>query len=134
MTTTRYEIIIQGSNDNATWQNYEFKYKPQALDKIPPQIAPFQPRLDWQMWFVALGPAERSPWFSNFIAKLLENSPDVTALLKTNPFPDNPPKLIRAIIYEYKFSDFKTRKSLDQWWVRDYKGIYFPAVSLNQGN
>jgi lipase maturation factor 1 len=55
MTTSRIEIVVEGSNDGQTWHAYEFKYKPGNLARHPPWVAPYQPRLDWQMWFAALG-------------------------------------------------------------------------------
>ena len=92
MTTTRREIVIEGSADGDTWQAYSFKYKPGDLQRPPPWIEPFQPRLDWQMWFAALGSYQQNPWFSNFMVRLLQGSPDVLALLEHNPFPDEPPR------------------------------------------
>jgi len=130
MTTKRLEIVVQGSNDGENWQDYEFKYKPQDVTELPRQVAPHQPRLDWQMWFAALGPIERSPWFFNFARRLLEGSPEVLALIKTNPFPNSPPKFIRAIIYDYKFTDAKTKKASGRYWNRELLGIYLPASSL----
>lgn len=130
MTTQRLEIVVQGSNDGQTWQDYEFKYKPQNLNQIPLQVAPHQPRLDWQMWFAALGPVERSPWFINFVTRLLEGSPEVLALLKKNPFPNAPPKFIRAVFYDYTFTDLDSKKTTRAWWQRNFVGNYIPAVSL----
>jgi len=130
MTTRRLEIVVQGSNDGQIWQDYDFKYKPQSLNQIPLQAAPHQPRLDWQMWFAALGPVERSPWFINFSARLLEGSPEVLALLKENPFPNSPPKFIRAVIYDYSFTDSDTKKTTGAWWQRTLVGNYLPIISL----
>lgn len=130
MTTRRNEIIVEGSNDGETWTAYEFKWKPGDLKVPPPQVAPHQPRLDWQMWFAALGQARQNPWFSRFIYRLLEGSPDVLKLLKYNPFPDAPPKYIRALLYNYHFTDNKKRKETGEWWQRKYIGVYLPPVNL----
>ena len=131
MTTRRPEIIVQGSNDGVNWQDYEFRYKPGDLHKAPRWVAPHQPRLDWQMWFAALSQNYRgSPWFVNFAVRLLQGSPDVLGLLAKNPFPDAPPKYVRAELYDYKFTDFQTRQHNGQWWRRDPAGIYLPAISL----
>ena len=90
MTTNRSEIIVEGSNDGNTWLPYEFKYKPGDLSRRPVFMAPHQPRLDWQMWFAALGSAQDNPWFVNFCARLLQGSRPVLRLLDKNPFPNAP--------------------------------------------
>src|SRR5262249_18010940 len=81
MTTIRNEIVVEGSDDGVTWRAYEFKDKPGDVRRRPPWVAPHQPRLDWQMWFAALGPYEESPWFKQFCARLLDGSPSVQHLL-----------------------------------------------------
>jgi predicted DCC family thiol-disulfide oxidoreductase YuxK len=130
MTTSRPEIILEGSADGATWRPYEFKYKPGALTRRPSFVWPHQPRLDWQMWFAALGHYQHNPWFINFCARLLEGKPAVTRLVAVNPFPDAPPKLIRALRYEYRFTDPATRRATGQWWTRELTGPYCPTLSL----
>jgi lipase maturation factor 1 len=130
MTTVRHEIIVQGSNDGAQWQNYEFKYKPGALDRPPRWVAPHQPRLDWQMWFAALGSYRNNPWFVNFVLRLLQGSPDVLDLLGASPFPKAPPRYVRALSYDYTFTDVETRRRTGAWWKRELTGTYLPAVSL----
>lgn len=129
MTTRRNEVIIEGSEDGAHWKEYEFKWKPGDTKNPPRQVAPHQPRLDWQMWFAALGLARQNPWFTRLIHRLLEGSPDVLQLLKHNPFPDQPPKLIRAQLYRYHFSTSEQKKETGDWWVREYVGIYYPPTS-----
>lgn len=130
MTTSRSEIIVEGSNDGVTWHEYEFKYKPGELKRRPKFVAPLQPRLDWQMWFAALGHYQQNPWFINFCLRLLQGSPDVLALLERNPFPNAPPRYIRAIAYEYHFTDFATRRKTGAWWHRERTGEYLPVISL----
>ena len=130
MTTSRPEIIVEGSNDGLDWRAYEFKYKPGDLTRRPQFVAPHQPRLDWQMWFAALGRYEHNPWFINFCVRLLQGQPDVLGLLETNPFPDAPPRYIRALVYEYHFTDLATRRATGQWWRRELKGPYCPILSL----
>src|SRR5262249_52823091 len=99
MTTSRREIIIEGSHDGQTWQPYEFRYKPGDLKRRPGFVAPHQPRLDWQMWFAALSDYRSNPWFMNFCVRLLQGSQEVLRLLKRNPFPDKPPRYLRAVVY-----------------------------------
>jgi predicted DCC family thiol-disulfide oxidoreductase YuxK len=130
MTTSRHEIVIEGSEDGREWKPYEFQFKPGDVLKPLPWVAPYQPRLDWQMWFAALGPNEASPWFTRLVERLLEGSPDVLRLFEKNPFPDTPPRLIRATVYDYHFSDRATRGSTHAIWTRTLLGGYFPAVRL----
>jgi len=131
MTTERCEIIVEGSNNGATWLPYEFKYKPGNVDRHPDFVAPFQPRLDWQMWFAALGDYRQNPWFVNFCLRLLQGSPDVLALLAKNPFPNHPPQYMRAELYDYHFTDFAERRATGAWWKRSLIGEYLPPVSLS---
>ena len=132
MTTQRIEIIIEGSADGDTWRPYEFKYKPGDLSRAPAWVAPHQPRLDWQMWFAALSNYQTNPWFVNLSLRLLEGSPEVQGLLGTNPFPDQPPRYVRATAYEYTFTDWQTRRRTGVWWRREPRGLYLPPVSLRQ--
>ncbi len=130
MTTTRPEIIVEGSEDGVAWKPYEFKYQIGNVQDAPPIVAPHQPRLDWQIWFAALGDVQGEPWFVNFLARLLEGSQPVIRLLKTNPFPDSPPHYIRAKLYEYHFTTLEERQKTGAWWTREDKGLYCPAVAL----
>jgi lipase maturation factor 1 len=130
MTTSRQEIVVQGSNDGDNWLDYEFKFKPGDLKKAPRWVAPYQPRLDWQMWFAALSNYQSNSWFSNFMLRLLQGSPDVLGLLAKNPFPDAPPKYIRALVFDYSFTDAAKRRATGDWWARVPRGSYFPATAL----
>lgn len=134
MTTQRREIIIEGSNDGEQWREYAFKWKPGDVNQPPCLVQPHQPRLDWQMWFAALG-SYRSPsnaWFIQFLARLAEGRPDVLALLASNPFPDQPPRQLRARIFEYQFTDRKTRAETGAWWTRTELGAYTPVLTRRQ--
>lgn len=126
MTTTRLEIIVEGSNDGVTWLAYEFPYKPGNVNRPPPIVEPYQPRLDWQMWFAALGSYQNNRWFVNFVLRLLQGEPSVLRLLSYNPFPQAPPKYVRAVTYLYTFTHSGERA----WWAREESGKYLPAVSL----
>jgi predicted DCC family thiol-disulfide oxidoreductase YuxK len=129
MTTNRLEIIVQGSNDGVHWSDYEFKYKPGAVNRRPGFVEPHQPRLDWQMWFAAFGDYRQNPWFVEFCVRLLTGSPQVLGLLEHNPFPQGPPRQIRALLYEYHFTDLATRRRTGAWWRRELKGQYLPVIS-----
>ena len=111
MTTDRREIIVEGSDDGVNWLPYEFKYKPGDVDRRPAFVAPHQPRLDWQMWFAALGNYQQNPWFVNFCERLLQGSPEVLGLLDKNPFPNHPPRYVRAEFYDYRFTNFAERRA-----------------------
>jgi predicted DCC family thiol-disulfide oxidoreductase YuxK len=130
MTTTRPEIAIQGSNDGANWSDYIFKYKSGPLDRRPLWVAPYQPRLDWQMWFAALGSYRENPWFVNFMVRLLEGSPDVLLLLERNPFPNAPPRYVRALASTYRFTNWSERRATGNWWKAEPAGVYLRAISL----
>ena len=129
MTTKRPEIAIEGSNDGENWLAYEFKYKPGDMSRRPAFVAPYQPRLDWQMWFAVLYPRRSFNWFLPFIKRLLDGSPAVLSLLEKNPFPDAPPKYIRAVLYEYTFTDRANGDSA--WWQRKQLGLYMKDISLD---
>lgn len=131
MTTSRPEIIIEGSNDGQSWLEYGFKYKPGDLNGSLPWVAPHQPRLDWQMWFAALGNYQDNVWFVNLMVRLLQGSPDVLRLLEKNPFPNGPPLYLRAVLYEYRFTDFDIKRATGAHWQRELKGLYLPVISLN---
>jgi hypothetical protein len=132
MTTTRAEIVVEGSDDGETWPAYEFRWKPGDVNRRPAFVAPHQPRLDWQMWFAALSSYRQQPWLASFLARLLQGSPDVLALLEKNPFPDHPPRYVRSMAYDYRFSDFKTRRETGAWWVRTPEGQFSPVQSMRR--
>jgi len=96
------------------------------VHRAPPFVAPHQPRLDWQMWFAALGNYQQNRWFVDFVIRLLQGEPTVTKLLGHNPFPNAPPKYIRARVYLYHFTTWGSR----DWWAREDRGMYLPPVSL----
>lgn len=131
MTTERTEIIIEGSNDGHTWKAYEFRYKPGNTFRRPAQVAPHQPRLDWQMWFAALLPDYRyTPWFANFLKRILEGDKHVMKLMWFDPFYGNPPRFLRAKVYDYKFTTKKQRAENGEWWRRTEKGYFAPIMQL----
>ncbi len=122
MTTTRPEIVVEGSDDGETWRAYELRYKPGDVQRRPGFVAPHQPRLDWQMWFAALGGCDQSPWLRPLFQRLREGSPPVLGLLGSNPFPDRPPRYVRALLYDYHFADLDTHRRTGEWWQRRLEG------------
>jgi hypothetical protein len=130
MTTERDEIVVEGSNDGKNWLPYEFRYKPGDVKRRPAFVEPFQPRLDWQMWFAALSDYRHNPWFLRLCRGLLTGSPEVVKLLKQDPFPGKPPLYVRAVLYEYHFTDAAEKHATGAWWKREAKGLYCPVLSL----
>ena len=125
----RVELLIEGTSDGRTWLPYRFKYKPGELDKPLTVVIPHQPRLDWMVWFVPINEVFVG-WFENFLAALLDNSPQVTGLLEHNPFPQTPPIAIRVQAFEYRFTNFEEREISGHWWTRRYLGPFEPLPGI----
>jgi hypothetical protein len=130
MTTERPEIVVEGSRDGSHWKPYEFRWKPGDPTRRPAFVAPFHPRLDWQMWFAALDPQGNRPLLEALMGRVLEGSPDVLALLGPNPFPESPPKYLRLVYFRYRFSSPEERAANGQWWTREERGKLTQPVSL----
>ncbi|XP_030587285.1 lipase maturation factor 2a [Archocentrus centrarchus] len=131
----RPEVVIEGSSDGVTWTEIEFMYKPGNLSASPPVLTPHQPRLDWQMWFAALGPNTQSPWFTSLMYRLLQGKRDVIELIQTDvsqyPFHQQPPAYLRAHRYRYWFTEPKADGSYpERWWRRVYDEEFYPVVHL----
>lgn len=130
MTNPRPELIFEGSHDGRTWLAYDLPHKPGAVDRPPTWVAPHQPRLDWQLWFAALGSLQQNQWTLAVCEHLLRATPEVLALFAHNPFPDNPPRFVRIVRYEYHFTDAPTRASGGHWWRRTPMDFYLSSASL----
>jgi hypothetical protein len=129
MTTRRPEITVEGSDDGESWKPYRFRWKPCELDRAPRFTTPHLPRLDWQMWFAALaGDCRSTPWFLRFEQRLLEGAPEVLSLLRENPFPDRPPRYIRARLALYTFTPWGSK----DWWAREELGLFCGPLALRQ--
>ena len=124
----RPEIVLEGTDDGATWREYEFKGKPGNPRRRPCIVSPYHYKLDWQMWFAAMDTYQSHPWIVNLIAKLLQADRPTLSLLAGNPFPDAPPKYIRAQLYLYQFTDSHADGA---WWKRQRVGVYLPPLSLD---
>ncbi len=130
MTRERREIIIQGSEDGLVWKTYSFRFKPGDPRRSPPWVAPYMPRLDWQMWFAALSEAGQNPWLFNLMQRLLEGSPAVLGLLEENPFSQKPPRFVRALSDDYTFTKLEPDRRSEDWWKVEPVGIYCGELSL----
>jgi lipase maturation factor 1 len=128
MTHERYEIEFQGSADGKTWLVYPFRYKPQSIDSAPGIYAPYQPRFEWNLWFASLGSWREYRFVVWTEERLLKNDPDVVALFARNPFAAAAPKQVRAVIYQYWFTDLKTKRATGNWWRRELLGDYAPGL------
>jgi hypothetical protein len=129
MTPHRYEIEFQGSNDGEHWIAYPFRYKPQELNQRPRIYAPYQPRFDWNLWFASLGRWQQNPIVPRTEELLLENDPSVLGLFAGNPFPSEPPHVVRAVLWQYWFSTLEQKRSEGLWWQREFLGTYAPTLA-----
>jgi len=133
----RLNVVFEGTMDDTTgnkasWKPYIYKGLPVLLDKQPPQIAPYQPHLDWQMWFAAMSSPDQYPWTLNLVWKLLHDDPGAVSLFAANPFSGKPPRFIRAVLYQYKFAKPGNPQGL--YWTREQIGDWIPATSVNDPN
>jgi lipase maturation factor 1 len=128
MTWKRYEIEFQGSDDGTHWIPYPFRNKPQNPAEAPRIYAPYQPRFDWNLWFASLGGWRDNPWVLRNEQLLLSGDKDVLSLFAANPFPQSPPKQVRAVLWQYWFTDLATKRSTGMWWRREYLGLFAPSL------
>jgi hypothetical protein len=133
MTRGRYEIEFQGSDDGQNWISYPFRYKPQDPAKPPGIYAPYQPRFDWNLWFASLGSWQDYSIVPRTEVRLLSNDKDVLTLFATNPFPNGPPREVRAVLWQYWFTSASEKHSTGLWWRRQYLGLYAPTLAREPG-
>src|SRR5215813_3920058 len=124
MTHERYEVEFQGSNDGVTWTPYPFRYKPQDPDRAPGIYAPYQPRFEWNLWFASLESGRQNPFVLRTEEHLLTGSSTVLKLFARNTFPNGPPQKIRAVLWQYWFTDRETKRKTGAWWRRELLGLY----------
>ena len=130
----RFECVIKGTNDiqEGVWQEYDFIAKPGQLNRPHPIIAPYQPRLDWQIWFAAMGSYQHNPWLVHLVYKLLKNDDVILPLIHHNPFSLNPPKFVKIDLYRYEFPD--KNKSSRLYWKRTFVRPYLPPLSVDNSS
>ena len=128
MTPHRYEVEFQGSDDGVTWTPYLFRFKPQLVEERPRIYAPYQPRFDWNLWFASLGPYQQSPIVLATEERLLDGSSQVLSLFRDNPFPQKPPKCVRAVLWQYWFTSWTEKHRTGAWWRRTLLGTYAPTI------
>jgi Lipase maturation factor len=128
----RDEIIFEGTDDSiitadTQWKEYEFNAKPGDPNRRPPFVAPYQPRIDWQIWFAAMASPAEYPWTLHLVWKLLHNDHGTLSLLANDPFPNAQPRYIRARLYRYQFAPLGDKA----WWKREPIGEWLPALSTD---
>jgi hypothetical protein len=128
MTRGRYEIEFQGSMDGENWVAYPFRYKPQSPAQPPRIYAPYHPRFDWNLWFASLGGWREYPFVPNTEVLLLSNDKDVLALFAGNPFAREPPRQVRAVLWQYWFTPLAEKRATGMWWRRQMLGLYAPTL------
>jgi hypothetical protein len=133
MTENRFEIEFQGSNDGVHYTAYPFRYKPQDPKEAPGIFAPYQPRFEWNLWFASLADWQRDPWVLRAAEKLLQGSPEVLRLFRSDPFHGKPPRYVRTVLWQYWFTTPAEKRRTGAWWVREEKGEYAPELELRDG-
>jgi hypothetical protein len=78
------------------------------------------------MWFAAMASPNEYPWTLNLVWKLLRNDSGAVGLFRSNPFPNQPPRYIRAVLYRYSFVRPNPR---GVWWKRERVGLWLPPLS-----
>jgi hypothetical protein len=136
ITRVRREVVLEGTDDPTpgaatSWREYQFKAKPGDPNRRPRQVAPYHLRLDWLAWFAAMSPPSAHPWMVELVTRLLQNDPATLRLLGPNPFPNDPPALVRARLYRYRFTTPAERRSTGAWWSRHLVGEYLPPLHLD---
>jgi hypothetical protein len=139
ITRERHEIVVQGTRESdpdpdpasGDWETYTFPGKPTDPGRRPPQWAPYHLRLDWQLWFAAISAPRRNPWFVRLLGKLLEGDEETLSLVRSNPFPEEPPERVRALRYRYRFTTPVERRETGRWWERERVGTYYGPVSAS---
>jgi hypothetical protein len=129
MTTERPEIVVDVSDDGMTWKEYPFRWKPGDVRRRPAFVQPHMPRLDWQMWFAALGPESAREWLSRLVERLSADDADVTRLLGPNPL-GHPPRYARLSYYQYRFTTRAERTQTGAWWRREFVGYLTNTISV----
>lgn len=126
----RYNVVFEGTDslvadEAAEWREYPYRALPVDVRQRPPQVAPYQPRLDWAMWFAAMSDYRHYPWTLHLVWKLLHGDAGALSLFAGNPFPDRPPRYVRAVLYRYQFA----RPGTGVWWRRKRLGLWLPPLS-----
>lgn len=126
ITRERYEVVVEGW-DGRNWLEYGFRGKPGDPARMPRQFAPYHLRLDWLMWFLALGQPGMH-WFVPFLKKLLVADPATLKLLRHDPFGGRAPEQVRARVFAYRYTSWREWRQSGDWWVREPMGDLVPPL------
>jgi Lipase maturation factor len=132
VTRERNEIVLEGTSatspdESARWEPFELPCKPGDPARRPCFVAPYQYKLDWQLWFAAFGSASEQPWLLHLVEKLLRGDPVVDPLFEKQPFRAHPPRYVRALFYRYRFAESGQQGA---YWQRELLGEYLRPLSL----
>jgi hypothetical protein len=95
------------------------------VTRAPDLVAPHQPRVDFQLWFLFLG-NRGAGYAETLLRRMLHDRDAVASLFAEDPFPDAPPRAVRIAVYRYRFSDRATRTETGAWWTRELEGYTRP--------
>jgi hypothetical protein len=124
MTKERPEVQLEVTTDGRQWIEWDLPDKPGDPLRRPPQVAPDMPRLDWRMWFAALGSCDRNTWVPRLQAAILRREPSVIALLGPDPVDGAALTGVRTIRWDYT----PTHWGEPGFWKRRRVGPYCPAT------
>jgi hypothetical protein len=133
MTKERDEIVVEGSDDGQAWRRYQFPWKPSELNAAPGWVEPFMPRVDWQMWFAALGRCSENAWFLGLSQRLLEGEPTVERLMAKVPFVGHPPRYLRSTRFGFRPEALAEKRRTGNYWQGEPKGPFCPVLTLVDG-
>jgi lipase maturation factor 1 len=120
MTRQRHEITLEVS-DGAGWHDWPFRWKPGDPRASPPWSAPHLPRLEWRLWFAALGTCERNRWVLRLERLVQLREPTVVRLLGPDPLDGAPIAAVRTLRWDYH----PATGGADVW-TRELLGPYCP--------
>lgn len=129
----RFQVEFEGSNDGGrTWRAYPYRHIPQREDQIAPMMAPwfsrFEATMEIEGWV-----GRKSPVLSAVAGHLLAGNQNVIALFARDPFPDQPPSMVRMRGYRMAFTDFATWRKTGRYWRREPDGEYLPTLIMVKG-
>ena len=119
----RNQLVFEGTmddtvSDTTVWRAYAFKCQPVDPGRRPCWMSPYHYRLDWLLWFAAMGSPRDYDWTLRLIWNLLGADPPTLRLLADDPFQGRPPRHIRVDLYRYRLAPL----GAPAWWQRERLG------------
>jgi len=126
----RLQLVIEGTRDEeltpgTRWTAYQPRCQPADPARRPCWMSPYHRRLDWLLWFAAMGSPREYPWAVNLVAKLLDGDRRVLGLFAWDPFAGTPPRHVRVELYRYRLA----RPGAPAAWERERLGPWLPPLS-----